>query len=67
MCSVSFIEAHLPELKYEKVHLKLMYYYIHETCQSPSKMESTVIIGNEVHKGTDMTKLYYKDGMGCLC
>lgn len=35
-----------------------MYYYIHETCQSPSKLELTVIIGNKVHKGTDMTKSY---------
>lgn len=44
-----------------------MYYHIHETCQSLSKMESTVIIGTEVHKGTDMTKSYYKDGVGGLC
>lgn len=44
-----------------------MYYHTYETCQGPSKMESTVTIGNEVHKGTVMTKSYYKDGVGCPC
>ena len=44
-----------------------MYYYIHEACQNPSKIETTVIIGNEMHKGTDMTKSHYNDGVGCLC
>lgn len=44
-----------------------MYCHTHETCQIPGKMESAVTLGNEVHKGADMTKSSCKDGVGCLC
>lgn len=71
-CVISFIEAHLHELTDKKASLKLIFYKIHETWPSPSKIELTVITGSKMHKGIDMTSSYYRDGdcvycWGCKC